>query len=766
MENKNIGIMTWFYNYNYGSALQLVALNQTIRELGYNPIVIQYYHQSTNRLPDMGIFQEYVRRLYNKINVAMNNQYSIFSEDRNRRFDMFLNQHIQYSDLCNNMADLYHLNDAFHAFVCGSDQIWSTRSYDPHYFLDFVLDNQRKIAYAPSLGQSKISDSHVARRMRENMSSFLHISVREEEGKRIILELTGKEAELVVDPTLLFDSARWEKLAKINNKRIIKPYALVYFLGCNMKHWRSVKRMSKEMGLELRIIPVFKQDLVRSGCIEEPIGPIEFLNWIKDASFVFTDSFHGTVFSLIFQKKFCVYKRFKDKDKYSENSRIYSLMNQLNLKNQIYTSKNEKKFLFQEIDYDSVNEILKRQREKSILYLKNALYSVPSLERNNKFTYNINNVGMLCCGCGACLGICPVNAISMELVKEGFYKAVVDQRFCIHCGKCLGVCPFLGVRTDKNIHEGKLYSFKRKEKSILLKSSSGGFAFSMAQMLNKNGYAIIGCGFDSQKQKARHMIAYQGEIEKLYMFQGSKYMQSDISDVVKCITEEKKPMLIFGTPCQIAGLKKLIQNHNVIYIDLICHGVPTYNLLVKYQKYLRETANIDTDGLNIVFRYKPKGWRKKYIFASDGKNEMCSCQSRDPYLRIFEVGNCLARNCYECRWRDRSTADIRIGDYWGKQFRKEKEGVNMVLTLSPKGETILHNLVSQCDCDIKEKNIEDYFKGQQIKNNSRPVYYEELINELQDIKIPIQDTVKKYVIPYEKRRRLIKAYTAVKGILK
>ena len=173
-----------------------------------------------------------------------------------------------------------------------SDQIWAPSVYNEKYFLSFV-ENPNKKLHTPSIGLSKIHDEYVKKRMAENIKSFVHLSVREEKGREIIKQISGREAKVVLDPTLLLTSEEWDRPAAsdISKKyETDKPYILCYFLGTNDFNRSHAVELSRKLGLPLKVIPVFEKDARWGGEILEGVGPSEFISLIKNAALVCTDS--------------------------------------------------------------------------------------------------------------------------------------------------------------------------------------------------------------------------------------------------------------------------------------------------------------------------------------------------------------------------------------------------------------------------------------------------------------------------------------------
>ena len=187
-----------------------------------------------------------------------------------------------------------------------------------------------------------------------------------------------------------------------------------------------------------------------------------------------------------------------------------------------------------------------------------------------------------------------------------------------------------------------------------------------------------------------------------------------------------------------------------MYIDLICHGVPSYNLYRKYKRRVAKKYGLKENGIVTKFRYKDKGWRTIRLHSTDGEKSVCFDQWEDMYFRAFETGGCYSVPCYECRYRDRSDADIRIGDYWGPRFENDRTGVNMVSVFTEVGEQMMRALSGVKGCNIGLQSANDYSSYQQTLNIPEPLFYNEYLRRLSDEREDISGILRRYCAPFEK----------------
>lgn len=745
-----LAIMTWYHYRNYGTALQAAALTRVLRDLGHEPQMICYKPCGYHRTVLDYSAAAFAKRVFKKITKRSRatNESHFCDAEKDKLFQEFLDECITFTEPCQTKADLEGLNDQFDAFICGSDQIWSPLNFDPKYYLDFVHDPMKKIAYAPSLGVERIEDKYIRAEITALLTNFGSLSVRETAGQKLIKELSGKDSRVVLDPTLLLTASQWEARFDKESAKDKKSYLLVYMLGNNGAHLDAARKTAGRLGLELRVIPVHKSDLTHDGCITDAVGPQEFLELIHNASYVCTDSFHGMIFSLIFHRPFTAFVRFEKDDARNQNSRIFNLLSMVEMSDRLMVGDDWTAIADSEPDFTNADRVLNEQRDSSIQYITDALTIAAKTKKQNLSVMKQNS---LCCGCGACKSVCPVSAVRIELNDKGFWGAVVDEKKCIGCGKCKAVCPFCTPTLNVPIKTAKLYSFKCNEPDTLLRSSSGGAAYSIARILIRQGYCVAGCKYDTELQQAVHTIV-TNEAE-LSVLQGSKYIQSDFAETLDELKKLTSPIALFATPCQIAAARRVLAGRkDVVYIDLVCHGVPSAHLFRKYREHIHSVSNVDINHMTMDFRYKPKSWAHIHLHATDGKHEYCCEKENDPFFRMFELGGCYNETCYECRWRASSEADIRLGDYWGPRFKDDPTGVSMFVCLTKIGRDIMGQLCSEKTGTIIEQPMDDYLTYQQKTNYPKPVFYASLISELGNTKINIADIAEKYAFPFENKR--------------
>lgn len=738
---KKIAIITWFRYKNYGSILQAYALGTYLKDCGYDVSYIDYI--PNKQFPKPLINRIISDEFHSKIKEIIFDRTKPINMDlfnRGKNFDNFIQRYFKVTEQCSTNSELESLAKGYDAIICGSDQIWSPIVYDEKYFLTFAKNiNVKKISYAPSFGMPNIKDRAVYQQMSDAIKQLDSISVREDSGVDIIYDLTGRKAEVVVDPTLLLSKQEWEKIAKPHNNKIEKPYILLYFLGNNSFYGKYIEWI-KRNGFEAVLIPVHNHDYDKKCTIAENIGPEQFIELIRNSVGVCTDSFHATVFSILFNKPFLTLARFKDNNSISQNERLYSLLDLIGQRERFVYSYSDKKAHLLQIKFTTLSG-LETRIMKSYDFLNSALEKdIPHTVRK------VKNPTIDCSGCGVCAKICPTESIKIEKNRYGFYISKIDISTCINCKLCERICGFNSEISS--ISKASIYAVRSKNRDILMNSSSGGFATMLSSAYLKKGYQIIGCKYDYSINEAKHAVVKSDE--NIKDFSGSKYIQSHIDDVL-CEIEVEKKYVFIGTPCQVASLNNYLVKKGIrdrfILVDLICHGVPSYNLWHKYVSLIRKKFLCGENIKKISFRKKTNEYTNNNMnmeFVSENKSYICK-QQKDLFFKFFCLGNVYARSCYNCNFRTNSSADIRIGDYWGEKY-KTIPGTSMILILTEKGNEVFQEVFDELE--IEQGFLDDYKKYQQTLNINPPDYYEDIMKALQesDIDFVYKKFVKKFYV--------------------
>lgn len=335
----DVGIVGWWYYYNYGSILTYFALNRALMKMGYSSLMIHHTNNSNKA---------------SKLEKA-------FPEN-------FIKKYCSISHFYNE-NDMYLLNKRCRAFISGSDQLWNPlceKAAGKEFFLDFVDDNHLKISYASSLGNSVTANQEFINKYAPLAQRFDAISVREEIGIEGCKKIYGVDAVKVCDPVFLCEKEEFENLAHNSKLQLEnKKYLLSFILDPDENKRRIIVEKSKELGVEY----INLVDLTDAGEKAKKLGlentkPFasveDFMNYFMNASYIITDSFHGTCFSVIYNKEFISIANYGRGEK-----RVGELLNWLDIKGRIMYDLNMpvKTFKPEKLDYDRVNSKIVESRK-------------------------------------------------------------------------------------------------------------------------------------------------------------------------------------------------------------------------------------------------------------------------------------------------------------------------------------------------------------------------------------------------------------------
>lgn len=302
-----------------------------------------------------------------------------------------------------------------------------------------------------------------------------------------------------------------------------------------------------------------------------------------------------------------------------------------------------------------------------------------------------------CSNCGACINICPVDAISVQ--KDNlFYSLLLDENKCLCCGQCESVCPVNNSVSVQSLISG--YGAFVDDNSILYTSSSGGLFQLIANMTLKNGGVVFGAAFSDD----RHSVVFKSTDEvSLLSLQKSKYVESDVGYSFRKIRDELRTgrdVLFCGTPCQVHGLKRFLRKEydNLTTIDFSCGGLPSHKIYDEHLKYLEKRyKSIIKD---VDFRPKNYGWNRHSILTKFTNGKVYTrIAELDPYFRSFLRQLNRRDYCYECKFADKHCSDIILADLWLykkiSSLDNQNRGLSLVLTNSTKGEQIFNQIKDQ-----------------------------------------------------------------------
>ena len=386
---RKVAIITLNGYFNYGNRLQNYALQQVLKSFGFHVETILVNHNTENKNSDTKLIkkpfntkkkckkihmhkmnglslQELIRKIAKRILLKIEKKkMDQYCRERIKLFKQFTRNYIAETDYYINDHNISkELSNRYDYFVTGSDQVWNPYYINDSsiYFLTFAPMNKR-IAYAPSFGVSEIPEQYIER-YKTWLSEMSILSVREEDGAKIIKDLTGRDATVLIDPTLLLTKEAWLLISKESYHKPKGEYLLLYFLG---NPAQGIVNKIKEIARKNKLSIINLADILDSKGYHS--GPSEFIDYINSASAFFTDSFHGSLFSILLGKPFVVFDRAGEL--HSLNSRIDTLLSTFQLQERRWSNIKEDNIF--DIDYSHIAPIMEFERNKAFHYLCDAL---------------------------------------------------------------------------------------------------------------------------------------------------------------------------------------------------------------------------------------------------------------------------------------------------------------------------------------------------------------------------------------------------------
>ena len=377
-----VGLCIVHKNHNYGSMLQSFATLVKLDELGVDyeiidyshPRTLQFYAGAAGRLANRDFLYSKARLFRKKAGKKLHPDYAANEAVRGERFDRFVKERFpRFSEPINEYRRLRRYAEKFTDVLVGSDQLWLPSGNGTNFYnLMFAPRACNRIAYAASFGVSSIP-AHQRKETREYLNRIRYISLREESGKRIVKELTGRDVPVILDPTMVITRKQWDE-AVPDQAVTDGEYLFCYFLGNNPSHREEASALAKSLGLKIVTLRHLDEYIASDEKFgdEAPydVGPEEFVNLIRNAKYVCTDSFHGSVFSILYHKQFISFNRYGD-GKNSRNSRLDTLFGNIGIDRRFHGDL--KSEILRKIDYDAVDSKLEVLRTRSDRFIREAL---------------------------------------------------------------------------------------------------------------------------------------------------------------------------------------------------------------------------------------------------------------------------------------------------------------------------------------------------------------------------------------------------------
>lgn len=314
-----------------------------------------------------------------------------------------------------------------------------------------------------------------------------------------------------------------------------------------------------------------------------------------------------------------------------------------------------------------------------------------------------------CCGCGACMNVCPRKAISMKEDTAGFVFPEIDEEKCVKCGLCRKVCTFREEAEYMN-EPLAVYAAAAKEDNVLKGAASGGIFSVLAKKILLSNGIVYGAALTHDEDLFTPKHIGISDMVDLWKLQGSKYVQSEIGNTYKEVKENlinDKSVLFSGTPCQVAGLKSYLgkEYEKLITVDVICHGVPNKRFFNDYIKVLEKKLGGRIDSYKFRDKSMGQGMRTRVNYCDRKGNSRV--YTTDGYLTsyfyLFLKSYTYRENCYSCSYAQKKRpSDITIGDFWGiykvhsseieKSQMSDDKGVSCILINTDKGKKVIETV--------------------------------------------------------------------------
>lgn len=354
-----------------------------------------------------------------------------------------------------------------------------------------------------------------------------------------------------------------------------------------------------------------------------------------------------------------------------------------------------------------------------------------------------------CYGCGICAMSCGKKIISIQQNEDGFYMPyIADESKCTECKLCIDSCAFIHADLAVNLNITESFATWSNDNDIRYKCSSGGIGFEIAKYLLTQGYKVCGVRYNAERIRAEHYLATT--LEQLIPSIGSKYIQSYTVDGFSEVNRKDK-YLITGTPCQIDSFRRYIRRmrineDNFILMDFFCHSVPS---MLSWYKYLQMVEKQVGKVTYASWRNKFKGWHDSWHILINGNDGTysSSLSQGDVFFQLFLKDFCINKACRKyCKYKySASSADIRIGDCWGRTYASNEAGVSALAVYTVKGQAVISKLenISQIKYSF------DVIAEGQMKLNARQAYLDFLVKRMLKVKAVYSGNMWKFLFLIE-----------------
>lgn len=710
------GILTFHNAHNYGAALQVLATQTWMTRKGYDCEVINYRIAKIDRT------------------------YAATSSKRKKRFEAFMQKNLKLSPLYTTLDGLQAADLPYDVIIAGSDQIWNSvilRGLNAAFFCDLGRPDARRIVYAASLGSDALSPAN-----RFLLPQYLRypdfISVREKSMLKLIQPLTEKPVCTVLDPTFLLDLSDYQKLVIPQN--ISTPYIYLHYVhhtGENPKLDLAAKRLSEATGL-----PILKNRPDQRFANELPScqdnGPGEFLGTLSEAAYVVTDSFHATVFSILFSKHFLTVAPVKRPE------RLIELLSLLNLDAHLYSdSFHPEAFTALPSYKDELPPLLEQLRADSVAFLEHALTA--EIERK-PFSYPSTKNPYFCYGCGACTRTNPDCAGTMVTDRDGFHypsgtvePISEDNSPCIFSatGSSCASLKNPSVHTEADNASRAVYLAYHKDLYSRMISFEGGVLTEFFRQIHRQNGVVIGKAYDTKSGSCRYILS-DNEADSQQLLAVCP-QEADITTLFELVPQipTDRPVLLCATPCHIEGFRHAVPQlaNHIITVEFSCGGVTSDITTQAYFNLLQQNHENGSGIVNYNLQAKHYGqYGIRAEFTHEDGSSTPKYISLCPLAQAYRSAAIQRPSCYTCTFRDTfpRLADITltsVNSGQAPEFVPEDKFVSAVAINSVVGKRFYDSCRDAfTDQQItNEKAVLQLFPLPKFKlTAARPLFYQDL----------------------------------------
>lgn len=664
-----ITVITPYDSSNHGAYLQAYCLKFQLEKMGH-----EVYHVPT-RTP------EYVRNLYYK-DKPVSKRDKVFPMAFRKKNEYGKRKYKIFTDVQKVFKVIDPDNDPAQLHILGSDEIWNITLPAFRQLTFWGTKYDKVITYAASIGKA---DNEKFAQLPEHVNAVRKISrclVRDKRTADFVEKYTGREAQIVCDPTMLVPIEEY-------GDDFIDPFVenndclLIYAYKVSKAEKKCIRKYA-----DIHHLKIVSCCFLHNWCDHQcECSPLQFSALIRKCKAVITTTFHGSIFSILNHANFV---SIPTSPKTNQLLEQFGILDRLLPENQMSVQTLEHILNGSAIDYVTVDEDILKIRNRSVALLNEAIEEAASSEA--PFSYQICPSDD-CTGCFACMNRCPKDAISCVTDDLGRTLPQISPDKCVSCGLCKKVCPQVNAVPFRV--PITCYAAQRNDDKKRIKSASGGIGAVLAEEIINAGGVVYGSAV--KDGKVIHMRAET--FEEVELFRGSKYVQSYIGNCFKDVQEQLKSgkkVLFIGTPCQIAGLKSFLGKEcaNLFCVDLICHGTPPMKYLEQHLNHKAGTSDADY----ITFRCGENDYH--LIAVKNGKIIYKKDKLHDSYYSSFYSGLISRENCYSCTYsKQERVSDMTIGDFWGLNRStlktKQNGNISVILVNSVKGSRLFDSIKSE-----------------------------------------------------------------------